>query len=62
MQITSEKAEERAEACAILSSLDPESKHVQQAFLHREFCQELFFPLLLYPSLPVALEAANTIK
>lgn len=55
-------AASKADACALLSALDPRAAAVQQAFLTPEFCGGQLFPCLVHGSAQVAMEAANTVK
>lgn len=53
---------QKADACALLSTLDPRSTIVREAFLTSEFCTRQFYPCLVSMDLNVVLEAANTVK
>lgn len=53
---------QKADACALLSTLDPRCTIVREAFLTSEFCTRQFYPCLISMDLNVVLEAANTVK
>ena len=61
-KISSSSDKDKADACAMLSSLDPRSPSVQDAFLTKEFCCSFLYPCLDTTSVYLVMEAANTVK
>lgn len=62
IKISSSSDKDKADACAMLSSLDPRSPSVQDAFLTKDFCSSSLYPCLDSTSVHLLMEAANTVK